>query len=165
MFIRAFSNFLCENHTIIANLSFISTDSSKCKSNADRMGLIAILAIFAVSILTLVYAYFKHAFSYWKLRGVPCDDEPIIPYGSVKGIGKTITISDVVQKLYDKFKNSGAKLCGAYLYARPMAILIDLDLVKKVLLNDSNNFLDKGTFLDVQLRFFRYLLHLNLVFY
>lgn len=99
-----------------------------------------------VSILTIVYAYFKYKFNYWKSRGVPCD-EPSIPFGNAKGVGKTIHVGDFTSKLYNKFKASGAKFFGVYFSTIPMAVILDLDLVKNILVKDFTHFNDRGEYM------------------
>ncbi|XP_055297423.1 cytochrome P450 6A1-like isoform X2 [Sitodiplosis mosellana] len=106
------------------------------------MELISIIAFVLISIITAAYIYFKNAFNYWKSRGIPFE-EPIIPYGSVKGLNKTIHTSDITKRIYDKFKGT-AKYCGVYLMAAPIAMILDLDLVKHILVKDFSNFSDKG---------------------
>lgn len=90
-------------------------------------------------ILTIAYGYFKHSFSYWKSRGVACD-EPSIPFGHIQVVGKKYHVYEVIQKMYDKYKPTGAKICSVYLFARPAAIILDLELVKHILITDFNNF-------------------------
>lgn len=93
---------------------------------------------------SLCYAYVKNSFNYWKRKGVPCD-EPIIPHGNTKELGKTIHPAEFTKNLYDKYKSTGAKLCGAYFSIRPWAILLDLEVVRKVLVDDFNYFNDRGS--------------------
>ena len=97
-----------------------------------------------ISLLSIVYAYFKHSYEYWKSRGIP-HDEPSIPYGNIKGLGKTVNIGVFTRNLYNKYKPTGAKLCGAYFVNRPIAILLDLELIKNVLMRDFTNFDERGT--------------------
>lgn len=112
------------------------------------MELIGAIFIVFISILTVVYAYFKYAFDYWKSRDIPCD-KPSIPYGNIKGFGSTIQIGQFTQNLYNKYKSSGAKLCGAYFFIRPVAILLDLQLIKSVLMKDFANFNERGSYCTI----------------
>lgn len=107
------------------------------------MELLSAILIVIFSILSAAYAYFKHSFNFWKSRGVICE-EPVIPYGNSKGYGKTVYPGYFTKKLYDKFKPTGAKLCGAYIFTRPVAILLDLDLIKTIIIKDFANFNDRG---------------------
>lgn len=109
------------------------------------MELFGAIAIVALSFLTILYAYFKYAFDYFKSRGVPFDS-PSIPYGNAKDFGKTIHSTHYMKKLYDKFKPTGAKICGVFLFSRPAVVLLDLELVKSVLVKDFVNFNDRGAY-------------------
>lgn len=72
-------------------------------------------------------------------------DEPSIPFGNIRGFGTTKSIGVFVQKLYQKYKPTGAKLCGIYFLNRPVAVLLDLDLIKNVMMRDFSNFNERGT--------------------
>lgn len=109
------------------------------------MDLIIAIIVTLISLPTFVYGYFKYSFGYWTSRGVPCD-EPSIPYGHVKGVGKKIHNYEIIKRMYDKYKPTGAKVCGLYLFARPAAILLDLELVKHILIKDFNNFADRNVY-------------------
>ncbi|XP_031629400.1 cytochrome P450 6a9-like [Contarinia nasturtii] len=107
------------------------------------MELISVSILVFISILTLLYAYFKYSFGYWKSKNVPYD-EPSIPFGNIKNLGKTIHLTQFAKNAYDKYKPTGAKICGLYVFARPMALILDLDLVKSILIKDFSNFYEKG---------------------
>lgn len=109
------------------------------------MELLGAVFLVFISILTLLYVYFKNAFDYWKSRNIPCD-EPIIPFGTMKGFGKTIHPSLFIKNVYDKYKKTGEKICGLYFFARPVAVLLDLDLVKHVMVKDFSNFNERGLY-------------------
>lgn len=109
------------------------------------MDLLSAIVLVFVSILTIVYGYFKYSFGYWKQRNVPYD-EPSIPYGNIKGVEKTLHLSECVKRIYDKCKPSGAKLFGMYFFARPLAVLLDADLIKNVMIKDFDNFDERGIY-------------------
>lgn len=108
------------------------------------MELINFLIISAVSVISFVYFYFKYKFSYWESKGVPFL-APTFPYGSLKGVGKQIHLSKISQITYEKFKGKD-KFCGLYFFVKPVALLLDIDLVKNVLIKDFNNFNDRGIY-------------------
>lgn len=108
------------------------------------MDLITAIIFILISLLTIIYGYFKYSFQYWKSRGVP-HDEPTIPYGNIKGLGTVIRPINFVKNIYDRHKSSGSKICGFYSFVQPVAILLDLDLVKAVLVKDSAYFDERGT--------------------
>lgn len=109
------------------------------------MDLINSVLILLLSIVSIVYGYFKYSYGYWKSRGIPCD-EPSFPHGHLKGVGKSVHMYEIIKRFYDKHKPSGAKLCGAYFFARPIAILFDLDLVKSVFVKDFSNFSERNVY-------------------
>lgn len=102
------------------------------------------IAIVLISIVTAIYIYFKHAFNYWRSRGIPFE-EPMFPFGNIKGFGITQHHSIITQRIYDQFKGI-SKFCGFYILAGSTALLTDLELIKCVLVKDFNNFSDKGLF-------------------
>lgn len=114
------------------------------------MALFSAIFLICISIMSILYGYIKYSFRYWKSKNIPCD-KPSIPYGSTKGLGKTVNLSQFSKRLYDKYKSSGAKFCGAYYFICPVAIILDLDLVKKILVKDFASFTSRGLYeiLDV----------------
>lgn len=113
------------------------------------MDLISGLIVVTVLILTIVYTYIKYSFNYWTSRNIPCD-EPSIPFGNAKGVGTTIHLGDFIKTLYDKYKPTGAKYFGVYFSIKPMAVLLDLDLVKSVLVRDFTNFTERGLYFSIE---------------
>lgn len=107
------------------------------------MEFITAIAIILVTLLTIVYGYFKYSFAYFKLRNIP-HNEPIIPYGNLKGFGKTINQCTFLKNLYDQYKPTGAKLCGAFYFTNPAIVLMDLGLIKHILVKDFTNFDERG---------------------
>lgn len=108
---------------------------------------LAAIFLLTISLISFVYGYFKYAFNYWKSRGVPCA-EPSIPFGHMRGAGTKYHLSDIVKRLYDLYKPTGAKICGAYYYWRPVAIILDLEFVKNVLIKDFSNFNERNVYVN-----------------
>lgn len=104
--------------------------------------LLAVLII----LLSLIYWYIKRSFSYWKSRGVP-HNKPTIPHGNVKDIGKTLGFVEFTQKYYMKFRGT-SKLCGIYFFTRPVALLLDLDLIKTILVKEFSTFSDRSFYFN-----------------
>lgn len=109
------------------------------------MDFLSWLAIGIVSLVTIVYGYFKYSFSYWKSRNIP-HEEPTFPYGNIKGFGTIIHPSLCIERLYKKFKSTGAKYFGAYFLTRPVIVVLDINLLKNILVKDSNNFNERGIY-------------------
>lgn len=102
--------------------------------------LIAVLVI----LISFIYWYIKSSFSYWKSKGVP-HEEPDIPYGNIKNLGKDTGFVAFAQKYYNRFKGQ-SKICGMYFFTRPIAILLDLELIKQILVKDFAAFSDRGLY-------------------
>lgn len=107
------------------------------------MDLISAVILIIIAIPTILYAYFKYAFGYFKSRGIPYD-EPIIPWGNAKGVGESIHPGIFIKKFYDKYKPTGAKLCGVYFTTSRAVVALDIDLVKSVFVKDFSNFNERG---------------------
>jgi cytochrome P450 family 6 len=89
----------------------------------------------------IIYFYIRRVYSYWERQGVPYLT-PTFPFGNGAELGKTMSLSEVVQKFYNEFKGKG-KFGGIYLSLRPEALLVDLDLIKSVTIKDFDNFCNK----------------------
>ncbi|XP_031619263.1 cytochrome P450 6A1-like [Contarinia nasturtii] len=112
-----------------------------------EMDLVNVLIIVVLIIVTSIwYASYRqrNAFNYWKKRNVP-HIEPKIPYGNLEGVGEKFHVVYMIKSLYDKFKCTGVKYFGIYQW-RPIAIILDLDLAKDILIKDFANFTDRGLY-------------------
>lgn len=78
--------------------------------------------------------------------GVPCE-EPEIPSGNVKGLGKTANMYEITDRLYRKFKGK-CKLYGLYLFVQPNAVIMDLDLIKTILVKEFPTFCDRDMYMN-----------------
>ncbi|XP_016964524.1 cytochrome P450 6A1 isoform X1 [Drosophila biarmipes] len=95
------------------------------------------------SLLSFVLGYLRYKYSYWELRGVPQLKTPFL-FGHFLQL-QSVHLSELLQETYDAFKGT-AKLAGIYVYLRPMAVVLDLDLVKSVLIKDFGQFVDRRSF-------------------
>lgn len=102
-----------------------------------------LLTVFIALILLVVW-HVKTAFSYWKSMGVP-HDPPEIPFGNIRGVGKTLKLYQITQYLYNKYKGT-SKICGIYLYTQADAIILDMELIKTILVRDFNEFCDRNSY-------------------
>uniref|UniRef100_A0A0A1WXR6 Probable cytochrome P450 6a23 n=1 Tax=Zeugodacus cucurbitae TaxID=28588 RepID=A0A0A1WXR6_ZEUCU len=102
--------------------------------------IIALLAI----VITLIIYLLRYQQSYWQRRGVP-HDPPSFPLGALKEWRRTKSFSEIMAPIYTKFKGTGP-FCGIYFLLEPAVFVLDLELVKKVLIKDFQNFQDRGVF-------------------
>lgn len=113
-----------------------------CKITVN-MYLFSGVILIIIAILTIIYAYFKYSYNYWASRGIACD-EPSIPFGNIRALGTTINPGDFIKHLYNKYKPTGAKFFGMYFLTNPVAVILDLSLVKSILIKDFTNFDERG---------------------
>ncbi|XP_011200321.4 cytochrome P450 6a2 [Bactrocera dorsalis] len=92
------------------------------------------------TVFLLVISYLRHKYQYWELRGVPQLKMNFL-YGNFFRI-KTIHKTEIFHEVYQKFRGK-AKIVGTYIYTKPIAIILDLDLIKSILIKDFNKFTDR----------------------
>lgn len=109
------------------------------------MGSADFIAFSLVAILVLALYFVKKRYSYWREMGVPFE-KPIFPFGNIKGIGKDFHSHQIMKRIYNKCKASGAPFCGMYFYFSPIVLALTTDFVKTVLVKDSAVFCDRGNY-------------------
>lgn len=111
------------------------------------MELLTAVFVVLITIVTIWYAFNKqrYSFNYWKKQNVP-HIEPTIPYGNLESVGEKFHVAYVIKCIYDKFKETGSKYCGAYFYTRPIAIILDPDFIKDILVKDFSSFTHRGLY-------------------
>lgn len=104
------------------------------------------LIVTLLSVAVSLAFFVKRRFLYWKDRGVPYA-EPQFPYGTLQ-VGKHQPHSTQQNlALYRRYKKDAA-FVGLFFSLKPVALAIDLDFVKKVLITDFDYFHDRGTFFN-----------------
>lgn len=106
-----------------------------------------IAVIVALTLISL-FGYLKWiVLGYWKFRDVPHDKPIFFLSNKFNFSGQKINHPSIFFKnLYDKYKPTGAKICGTYFFTRPWAIILDRELVKNILVKDFHKFSDRGTY-------------------
>ncbi|CAD7079489.1 unnamed protein product [Hermetia illucens] len=107
------------------------------------MGSLSIVFWFLISIVSLIYIYFKKKYSYWKDRGVNYA-EPIFPMGNLPS--RKAHFKDFLISVY-KYKNENP-FVGAYIIAKPIVIPTSLDFIQNILVKDFSNFHERGAYLN-----------------
>nr|XP_016926191.1 probable cytochrome P450 6a14 [Drosophila suzukii] len=101
------------------------------------------MLVFLTSLLSFLLGYLRYRFNYWELRGVPQLRTHFL-YGNFFKI-QSVHLSELLQETYDAFKGT-AQMAGTYVYWRPIAVILDLDLVKLVIIKDFGRFVDRRSF-------------------
>lgn len=105
------------------------------------------ISISCVLLIALLgYVYVKRKYSYWADRGVPFLP-PKFPGGNMDGVGKTITVGELMQKFYFELKGKGP-VGGIYFLTKPSAVITDLELLKHVFVKDFEYFQDRGIYFN-----------------
>lgn len=96
------------------------------------------------TVLAFFYLLIKWNYSYWERRGVPTIPASF-PFGNLGPLGKIHSHSTLMSDIYYKLKALGP-FCGMYSFHKPLALITDLELIKKVLTSDFNYFHDRGIY-------------------
>ncbi|XP_014100065.1 probable cytochrome P450 6a13 [Bactrocera oleae] len=92
------------------------------------------------TIFALLISYLRYKYQYWELLGVPQLKMNYF-FGNLFRI-KTMHKTEILHEVYKEFRGK-AKLVGTYVFTKPIAIALDLDLVKSILIKDFNKFTDR----------------------
>ncbi|CAH0549079.1 unnamed protein product [Brassicogethes aeneus] len=99
-----------------------------------------------VTLVILVWFYFKQSYSYWKKKKIPYM-EPVFPYGNLDSLlPRGISIGIQSKKYFDEFKKRNLKYGGVYAIAAPMLVVNDVDIIKDILIKDFSYFSDRGIY-------------------
>ncbi|KFB36094.1 cytochrome P450 [Anopheles sinensis] len=102
--------------------------------------------LLVIVLLTLVYYYGQRRFRYWSDRGIP-HLEGSLPLGSMQGVGKEMSLNELVDQVYSRFKCQ-SPAAGVYFLVNPVLIVSDLDLAKRILVKDFDHFHDRGVYVN-----------------
>lgn len=102
------------------------------------MIILIVLIGIAASVAIIAHLFHRRRYSFWKNRGV-IQEVPTLWIGK-----KTEYTKDYQRNLYLKHRHCGDPYIGYYFYHRPIALLIDLDLIKNVFIKDFQYFSDRG---------------------
>ncbi|XP_062552476.1 probable cytochrome P450 6a13 [Armigeres subalbatus] len=94
--------------------------------------------------LTLAVLWVRKRYSYWKERGIPYS-KPSFPAGNIRGMGRTEHISAQMQRCYKELKGK-SPIGGIFFFINPVALIMDLDLIKNVLVKDFQHFHDRSVY-------------------
>lgn len=96
------------------------------------------------TVVALVFYLIHRTTNHWKSRGWP-HDTPHWFFGNLQGVGKTKHFLHVYREIYAKYKGV-SPVCGIHFFFQPVALILDLDLVQRILVKDFSNFADRGIF-------------------
>jgi cytochrome P450 family 6 len=106
-----------------------------------------ILIGLVITAISLVYFWIRKKYSFFEDNGF-LHEEPVFPFGNLKGVGKDFHIIDKVKEYYAKFKGK-APLFGMYFFMSSNVVITDLDLIKRVMIKDFDSFRNRGLYSNV----------------
>ncbi|PSN51919.1 hypothetical protein C0J52_12805 [Blattella germanica] len=115
-------------------LNFKKTDMALLGSNI--LDFVAIV----IAICTAFYLYFTRNRDFWKNRGVN-----LVKIGR-NPLFRQLSIGHILHKLYNDYK--GEPYIGIFFFGKPILVALDLELVKDVMVKDSQVFIDRTMKLD-----------------
>ncbi|XP_052870411.1 cytochrome P450 6A1-like [Anopheles cruzii] len=98
-----------------------------------------------LAVITVSVWYVRRKYSFWSERGVPFV-RPRFPFGNIQAIGRRMHSSQLMTKFYTELKPSGRPFAGIFFFTNPVALALDLDFVKSVLVRDFTHFHDRGMY-------------------
>lgn len=108
------------------------------------MAISVLITIVALLIATVIL-YWKQQTNHWKRKNVPYIPAKF-PFGNFKGAGKKFHTSQLIQKYYNTLKGQATPIGGLYFFCNPVALAIDLKLIKHIFINDFNYFQHRGLY-------------------
>lgn len=102
------------------------------------------IVILLTSVLLAAVVYVRKKYSYWAVRGAPFIT-PKFPFGNLIIFGKKEHTSQLFTRFYQEKKGTGP-VCGLYFFLSPVALAIDIDFIRNVLIKDFNHFQDRGAY-------------------
>ncbi|XP_054091078.1 uncharacterized protein LOC105219723 [Zeugodacus cucurbitae] len=100
---------------------------------------VSVLLGLLIGIALLITIWFLRQQSYWRRRGIP-HSKPIVLMSMT-----TKHVVQILRESYQQFKGTGP-FAGFFLLAANSALIVDLELVKKILVKDFNYFSDRGLY-------------------
>uniref|UniRef100_T1PE28 Cytochrome P450 n=1 Tax=Musca domestica TaxID=7370 RepID=T1PE28_MUSDO len=105
------------------------------------------LTLFIATVLVvvgyLIYRVREH-YNYWNRQNI-AHDPPHWMLGNFKGLAANLSLGECVQEVYDKYRMTGP-FFGFYWFTKPSAVIVDPQLVKRILIKDFSKFSARGMF-------------------
>lgn len=97
-----------------------------------------------ITVITLLILLVRRKYSFWERHGVPYI-KPLFPFGNIRPAGKRVHSSQLMTRFYREMKGKHP-FCGIYFFTNPVALALDLDMIKDVLVRDFQHFHDRGMY-------------------
>ncbi|XP_050069684.1 cytochrome P450 6a2-like [Anopheles maculipalpis] len=84
--------------------------------------------------------------TFWPRHGIPAARDPHLLYGNVAGLVAKHHTSTILQSLYREFRERQLPAGGFNLFFSPVLLLVDRQLIERVLVKDFAQFQDRGLY-------------------
>uniref|UniRef100_A0A182LUK2 Cytochrome P450 n=1 Tax=Anopheles culicifacies TaxID=139723 RepID=A0A182LUK2_9DIPT len=102
-------------------------------------------AVVLASVSTILW-FLRSRQTFWLRHGIPAAREPHLLYGNVAGLVSRHHTATILQTLYREFRDRQLPAGGFNLFFSPMLLIIDRDLIQRVLVKDFAQFQDRGLY-------------------
>ncbi|XP_058449379.1 uncharacterized protein LOC131429329 [Malaya genurostris] len=120
-------------------ISLVQQSCSSFLSNRFEMWIYLL-----ITVISLAIWYVRKKFSYWESRDVPFI-KPRFPFGNLQAIGRRVHSSQLMTRFYREMKGKHP-FGGIFFFTNPVALALDLEFVKNVLVRDFQYFHDRGMY-------------------
>lgn len=109
------------------------------------------LLTIVIIVLLCCYWYFQQIYKHWEKRNIPYL-KPTIPFGNLlKVYTRKCQLGEAFADIYYELKKMGEKHGGAYALNSPVYIPTDQTIIKHILANDANSFINHGYYQDSEI--------------
>jgi hypothetical protein len=113
------------------------------------VSLILVLVVSLSAIFIALYIYFTRKFKFWLKLGIPYI-KPTPFFGNLKECAlQKVSIGKKLQKIHEE--HSDKPYVGIFSFDKPILLIRDLELLKNILIKDSQYFFDRIISLDEKL--------------
>lgn len=132
------------------NISHSSSEQQNLEKEEMELYLLIYLSLVVLPFMSLTFLliFCEVSHKYWKRKGV-FSLKPILLFGNAKdvvlqkeGMGMSL------KHFYDTLKRNGLSFGGYYFLTRPILVLSDLELIKRVLITDFSHFVDHPFYIN-----------------
>jgi hypothetical protein len=103
--------------------------------------LILVLVISLSAIFIALYLYFTRNFKFWQKLGIPYVKPTPFVGNHMECAFQRVNVGEHLQQIYEE--HSDKPYVGIFSFDKPILLIRDLELLKNILVKDSQNFIDR----------------------
>lgn len=102
---------------------------------------------YLLAVASVIYFYVQRKHAYWKNLGVDGPKPKFLVGHSPVSFKEVVAISWLMNNFYKTCKNVSG-IIGIYFWTKPVAIVTDLDLIKRIMITDFDSFMDRASYIN-----------------